>query len=155
MSQNHQKRSKNRLQKGYFCRHFLRTQTHTAVSTWFSKRIHVKLVIHTGFFLYLFLKWRYNTCKTMCSTYIVEFFFCLSIVSIVHGSAVIIALCHAQRINSPIAPCVNFGLQIPPLISQDPRQGEICQFLPILYRPCRKRWRKPQITLNSDKRFSS
>ena len=44
-----------------------------------------------------------------------------------YGSAVKIALCHAQSINSPITMCVNFWPPNPPIISQNPTQAEKCQ----------------------------
>ena len=92
----------------------VKIQKHTAeytAGTTFSKRMHVKLVTQTGFFLYLSLKWRHITPKMLCFTSIVEFIAACPLC--LHGSAVTIALCHAQSTNSPIARCVNFGLQIP------------------------------------------
>ena len=65
--------SENGLQKGNFWRHFLKTPKHTAKWAAFTNRIHVKLMAHTGFFLYLYLKWRYTACKTTCFTFIVDF----------------------------------------------------------------------------------
>ena len=95
----YQKCSKNGLQKGNFCRHILKTPKHTQQRE---------------------VKWRYTICKMLCFTFIVELIavcpFCL------YGSAVKIVFCHVHIINSPIAMCVNFGLQIPPL------QAEKCQF---------------------------
>ena len=49
------------------------TEPHTAIYTWFSKRIHVKLVTHTAFSFYVFLKRRYTASKTLYFASIVEF----------------------------------------------------------------------------------
>ena len=58
------------------------------------------------------MMWRDTVCKTLCFASIAEFSaawpLCL------HGLTVKIALCHAQSTSNPFAPCVNFGLQIPP-----------------------------------------
>ena len=67
------------------------------------------------------------------------------------GKTVKIALCYVQSINSPIATCVNFGLQNPQ-ISQNPRQAEKCHFAIKNISTMTKTM--VQISLNSDKRFS-
>ena len=73
MSQIYQKCSKSTLQKGNLVAKFEDTETYTVAYIQFSKRIHGKLVTHTGFFLYLSLKWKYTACKTLCFPVIFEF----------------------------------------------------------------------------------
>ena len=48
-------------------------------------------------------------------------------------NAVIIALCHTHSVNSPIALCVNFGLQISPCYLKTLGKQENINILPILY----------------------
>ena len=122
------------------------TETHTAEWTWFSKRIHVKLVTHMGFFLHLSLKWRYTICKTLCFTFIVDFSAACPLC--LYGSAVKIALCHAQSINSPIATHVIFASKFPP-------NGQVkrCQLTTNTILAMTKTM--TQSWLNSGKRFSS
>ena len=45
-----------------------------------------------------------------------------------------ITLFHAQSINSPIAPCVNFGLTIPPKYHNTLGRQKNINLLPVLYR---------------------
>ena len=100
----------------------------------------VKLVTHTGFFLYVSLKWRYTACKTMCLGAIVEFSAACPLR--LHGSSVKMTLFHAQSINSPIAPCVNFDLLIPPEYHDTLGRQKNANLLLILYRLWWKKWWK-------------
>ena len=57
-----------------------------------------------------------------------------------------ITLCHAQSINSPIAPCVNFGLRIPLKYHNTLGRQKNANLLLILYRLWRKQWCKLRIS---------
>ena len=56
MSKNYQKTGKTHSREVFWQPKFEDTEIHTAAYTAFSKRIHVKLVTHMGFFLYFSLK---------------------------------------------------------------------------------------------------
>ena len=86
----------------------------------------------------------------LCFTSIVEFIAACPLC--LHGSAATIASCHAQSTNSPIATCVNFGLQIPQ-ISENSRQVGKCHFTTKTISTMTKTM--VQIRLNSDERLPS
>ena len=87
----------------------------------------------------------------MCFTSIVELSAACPLC--LHGSAEKIALCHAQGINSPIALCVYFGLQIPPDISKPSARRKMSIYFTNTMLTLTKT--TAQIAWKADKRFPS
>ena len=104
---NYQKRSKKVTFEDSFWRH----RNNTAEWIWLFKRIHYE-ISDTHWLIPLFVfKVKIYYMQTLCFTFIVDFSAACAIC--LYGSAVKMALCHTQSINSAIAMRVNFGLQIP------------------------------------------
>ena len=100
---------KTHCRKVFWQPKFEDTEIQRAAYTTFSKRIQCEINDTRGLFPLLVVEVKiYTACKTLCSASIVDFIAACQLC--LDGSAVKIALGHAQSTNSFIATCVDLGL---------------------------------------------